>query len=182
MPRIKNEYGLTAKEEIFAQEVASGLELSLAYRKAYAVRTMKPDTVRQRAYELSRKPVVAARIKSIAAPAIEQAVEEAQISRKRITTEMAHRAFYDPADFINVKSPKDIARLSESVRRAICGWSYDKFGNFVIKLADKDKSLRNLGETIALFTVNNNNRNMDTPNLSDIDDETLMKMFSEAGQ
>ena len=174
--------GLTLKQEKFCQAIASGIEPSDAYRQVYNAAKMKANTVARTAYELTRKPEIVARIKEIAAPAVEKAVEEAQISRERITKEMACRAFYDPADLIKIKKPEDIATLPEPARRAICGWSYDKFGNFVLKLADKDRSLRNLGETLALFTVNNNNRNSETLDLSGVDDDTLGRMYEEASK
>lgn len=174
--------GITIRQEKFCQCVASGTDQSAAYRASYSCANMKPETIRQRAYDLMKNPQISERINEIASPAIEKAVEVARVTRERITIEMACRAFYDPADFIKVKKPDDIAKLPEDVRRSICGWGYDKFGNFILKLADKDRSLRNLGETMAMFTNNVNNHNSDAPDYSNVDDDTLTKMLAEAAK
>jgi hypothetical protein len=58
---------LTAKEEAFAQYVASGKTASEAYRLAYDPKG-KPNTFKQNAYTVGRRPQVAARIDALRKP------------------------------------------------------------------------------------------------------------------
>lgn len=64
-----------------------------------------------------------------------------------------HMAFYDPADIAgaNISGPQDIPNLPEDVRRAIIGWSWDKQGNFILKLSPKTPSLELLGRHLILW-------------------------------
>lgn len=77
--------------------------------------------------------------------------EDTGVELKQVVRELARLALYDPADLVKLplNCPEDIANLPEDVRRVIAGWSWDKFGNFVIKLAPKataaDMLMRHLG-------------------------------------
>ena len=62
---IRNEYGLTVKQERFARVVAATGSLSAAYREAFNAEGMKPQTVHSRAYELSGKGQIQARVKAL---------------------------------------------------------------------------------------------------------------------
>ena len=62
MTQTRTTRRLTDKQEFFAQEVASGLSNSAAYRTAYHTEKMLPQSVHRAAHELSRNPRVAARI------------------------------------------------------------------------------------------------------------------------
>ena len=67
-------------------------------------------------------------------------------------------ALYDPAELVQtaINSPADIAKLPERVRRAIIGWSWDRNGNFVLKLSPKTPSLELIGRHLSLFKDNLN--------------------------
>jgi len=52
MAGATDEYGLTAKQRKFAENVVSGMNLAEAYRKAYDAEGMKPASVQRRAAEL----------------------------------------------------------------------------------------------------------------------------------
>jgi hypothetical protein len=61
----RNEHGLTAKQEAFAQEASKGCTLAEAYRTAYAAENMKPSTIHKQAIETMNHPMVAARVKRL---------------------------------------------------------------------------------------------------------------------
>lgn len=65
--RKRNEYGLTTMQEAFAQHAATGATLSDAYRVAYKVDQMKPQTLWARAYKVSVMDVVKTRIDDLVA-------------------------------------------------------------------------------------------------------------------
>ena len=56
---------LTAKQEAFAQAIASGLNQSDAYRSAYSAGAMKAETIQKRASELMANGGVAGRVASL---------------------------------------------------------------------------------------------------------------------
>ena len=61
----RNEHGLTAKQEAFAQEASKGCTLAEAYRAAYAAENMKSSTIHKQAHEMMNHPNVAARVKRL---------------------------------------------------------------------------------------------------------------------
>ena len=65
--------GLTAKQEAFAQAVASGKNQSEAYREAYDAGKMKPSSVNVNASKLMADTNIAQRVKELRAPAAERA-------------------------------------------------------------------------------------------------------------
>ncbi|WOH68658.1 terminase small subunit [Bradyrhizobium sp. BWA-3-5] len=106
--------------------------------------------------------------------------ERTEIDAARVLKEIAAMAFYDPADLIGIArelagsekcrqgegviemggkryavsgitSPAHIAGLSENVRRAIVGWSWDRNENLTLKLADKSKALDQLARHLSLY-------------------------------
>ncbi len=62
---FRNEYGLTAKQEQFCQFIAIGDSQADAYRKAFDVKTAKPETIWQMASKMSAKPMVKARVNAL---------------------------------------------------------------------------------------------------------------------
>ena len=82
--------GLTAKQEAFAQAVASGLSYSDAYRSAYTVGPDTPGTTTwDDASELARHPLVRPRIQQLIATSQAAAVAEVAWDRVRLVTEAA---------------------------------------------------------------------------------------------
>lgn len=63
---------LTSKQEKFCIEYASGKSKSEAYRIAYDAENMKPETINSKAYVLSEKDEIRARIKELQKPVQEQ--------------------------------------------------------------------------------------------------------------
>lgn len=73
------------------------------------------------------------------------------LANDRLLAELEGVAFLDPAELAGLNSPDDVAKAPEHVRRAVVGWSWDKAGNFVLKLA-KERALEMLGKHRKLFT------------------------------
>jgi len=59
---IRNDYGLTVKQEKFAQELAKGATQSDAYRIAYGAENQKPETIWTEASKLASHPMVSQRV------------------------------------------------------------------------------------------------------------------------
>jgi phage terminase small subunit len=64
---LRTEHGLTIKQETFARAVAETGSLTAAYRQAFDAKNMKPETVHNRAYVLSNRSEVRARVKELMA-------------------------------------------------------------------------------------------------------------------
>ena len=83
--------------------------------------------------------------------AMESRSERTQITADNVLNELAAMTHYDAGEIgkYKITEPKDIASLPEHLRRCVVGWSWDKQGNFVIKLADKlgatQLAMRHLG-------------------------------------
>lgn len=113
-----------------------------AERAGYSRKTSK-----EIAYQLLGKPHV---MEAIAAAKAARA-ERTEITTDRVLQELAAMAFFDPGELgtYEVQSPADIAALPEALRRSIVGWSWDRVGNFTLKLADKPAvvalTMRHLG-------------------------------------
>lgn len=72
-----------------------------------------------------------------------------------LTLSIQHQKLY-----VEEKKLKDLSTLTKSERAAIAGITYDKFGNPIIKLSDKEKSLESLSKILGLYEKDNNQRNM----------------------
>lgn len=140
---------LTPKQERFVGEYLIDLNATQAATRAgYSAKTANEQGSRL-----------------LANVSVRSAIEKAQAERgERIKTtaddvlrEITRLAMFDPAQFKDVRSPEDMANLPEDVRRAIVGWSWDKQGRFVIKLA-KEGSLDMLARHHGLFEKDNQQR------------------------
>ncbi len=76
-----------------------------------------------------------------------------EITADRVLRELVEMALYDPGIIAGEKitCPDDIARLPENVRRAIVGWSWDRGGNFIIRLAGKAQALDMIGQHLGMW-------------------------------
>lgn len=71
-----------SKEELFAQEVASGASQTAAYRKHYDASNMQANSVHSEAYKIRHKPEIAMRIDELKARAADVAiVDKAMVLR-----------------------------------------------------------------------------------------------------
>ena len=136
---------LTHKQTMFVKEYLCDLNATqAAIRAGYSVKRAEftgSDLVRNRK--------VAAAIQE----AMDRRSAKTEITADRVLREVSHMALYDPADIAgaNISGPQDIPSLPESVRRAIIGWSWDKQGNFILKLSPKTPSLELLGRHLMIW-------------------------------
>lgn len=91
--------------------------------------------------------------------------EVTQITSQRVLEEIASVAFYDPAEIMveiarvnrgeghdhGLRGPTDIRNLPEHIRRVITGWTWDRSGNFTVKIADKLRALDQLARHLSLY-------------------------------
>lgn len=94
-------------------------------------------------------------------PAVRDALElrqdemqqKLQINQERILTEIVNIAFFDPGPLwaAGIRGPRDLAALPKGIRSAIVGWTWDREGNFIPKLADKGKALDQLARFTGLY-------------------------------
>lgn len=75
---------LTPKQEKFIEGVVAGMNLTDAYRAAYSCARMKPETVNNKAWELSRKGEITARIEKARAEAAKKAQWSLDIAVERV--------------------------------------------------------------------------------------------------
>ena len=137
---------LTAKQEAFVREYLIDLNATqAAVRAGYSQRRASEIS-----YQLLQKTTVQKAIEA----AMRERRKRTEVTVDRVVEELRDMAFYDPADLALLgpaSGPEDIAKLPEDVRRAIVGWSWDKSGNFTVKLAPKVPALELLGRHLAMF-------------------------------
>ncbi len=134
---------LTPKQAAFVREYLIDLNATqAAIRAGY-----NPKTAHSMGHENLSKPEIATELQKH----MEARGERTKVTADRVLLEIERLAMYDPKDLTNVSCPKDIAELPEDVRRAVIGWSWDKNGNFTVKMA-KEKALEMMGRHHKIFT------------------------------
>lgn len=144
---------LTPKQERFIAEYLIDLNATqAAIRAGYSEKTA--HSIGQ---ENLHKPVIAAEI----AKRQSKAAQKLEVTGERVLRELEYLAFYDPADVamctdengepIEIKCPRDIAKLPVHIRKAIVGWSWDRNNNFTLKFAPKPATLEMLGRHLNLW-------------------------------
>lgn len=157
---------LTPKQERFVSEYLIDLNATQA-----AIRAGYSEA---NASKIASELLDKTHVKSAVDEALKKRAEKTDITAERVLAEIANMAFYDPAEIMReigeedadddgryrysddgkiygLRGPGDIRSLPEKVRRAITGWSWDKAGNFVVKLADKSKALDQLARHLSLY-------------------------------
>ncbi len=133
---------LTPKQARFVAEYLIDLNATqAAIRAGYSAKTAKVI-----GHENLTKPDVA---KAVAAAQVRRE-EKTDVKSADVLREIERLAMFDPADLTELKSPADIRKLPEHVRRAIVGWSWDRQGRFTVKTA-KEGALEMLGRHHSLF-------------------------------
>lgn len=135
---------LTAKQERFVSEYLVDLNATqAAVRAGYSAAT---------AYSAGERLLRHVEVQAAVTAAKAARAERTGVTQDRVVAELARMAFYDPAALaVEIKGPQDIPSLPEEVRRAIIGWSWDRNGNFTLKLSPKTPSLELLGRHLGLF-------------------------------
>ena len=146
---------LTPQQRRFVDEFAAGgfQNQTKAYEAAYRARGAAAVSGASR---LLTQANVAAAVLALR----DKLSQELEITAKRVIEEWAAMGFYDPADLVivgedgvvrDIDSPKDLRLLPERVRRCIVGWSWDRNGNFTLKLAAKTPNLELIGRSMGMF-------------------------------
>jgi phage terminase small subunit len=143
VPRnAKTAEGLTAKQSAFVKEYLVDLNATQAATRAgYSKKT---------ANEQGSRLLTNVSVRSAVDAAIKARGDRTRSTADDVLREIERLAMFDPAVFKDVKSPEDVAKLPEDARRAIVGWSWDRQGNFTIKLV-KEGAIEMLGRHHALF-------------------------------
>ena len=137
--------GLTAKQRAFVDEYLVDLNATqAALRAGYSAKS-----AHRTGAENMQKPGIVAAIGA----RMEARQQRTEVTADRVVRELSRMALYDPADIVrqHVTKPEDIAELPEDVRRAIIGWSWDRHGNFVLKLSPKTPSLDLLARHLGML-------------------------------
>ncbi|CAM4092761.1 Terminase small subunit [Bordetella tumbae] len=122
---------MTPKKWRFAEEYLKDLNATqAAIRAGYSKRTAHSQAER-----LLRDVEVQAAIQS----AMAERSERTRITQDNVLQELSAMTLYDAGEIgqYKIQSPEDVHKLPERLRRCVVGWSWDKSGNFTLKLADK---------------------------------------------
>lgn len=154
MPERKH---LTARQELFAQGVASGLDQSAAYRKAYpASLKWLEKTVWTRASEMAADRKVLGRVQVLQALSAEIAV----LDGAEIMREIKRVALSDIGGIMGpdgkVLMPNE---LDAATRAAVASFEIDEYGRVKYKFWDKNSALTNAAKIKGLFEIDNAQQN-----------------------
>lgn len=147
------EKALTARQELFAQGVASGLDQSGAYRKAYpASLRWKSETVHESASRLAADRKVSTRVGELQALSAEVAV----LDGAEIMREIKRVALSDIGGIMGkdgkVLMPNE---LDAATRAAVASFEIDEYGRVKYKFWDKNSALTNAAKIKGLFEIDN---------------------------
>jgi len=118
----KNCFGLTNKQEAFAQAVITEKTLSDAYRKAYDCTEMSDAVVNKEASILNSARKITVRVNELR----DRVQKAADVTLERVMREQARIAFADPLDFYNDDgTPKKLSDVSPDARAAIASLEID---------------------------------------------------------
>lgn len=156
---------LTPAQELFAQHVADGKHLAVAYRLAFPnSQKWKSTSLHPKASELMSRDKVKARVKVLQA----EHAERLAVDRARVIKEIARLALFDPRSLFDDKGvPLPIQELPGDAAAAIAGLevleTFEGSGDdrtFIgytkkYKLADKNAALEKLAKHLGLYEQDN---------------------------
>ena len=151
----KNEFGLTARTELFAQLIAGGETHLDAYRKVYPKSAgASVLTLRPRSSRLAANPPVRARIASLQAAACARA----GLTADGVLREIMNIAFSDLSNaFTENGVMKPVNEMDATTRAAIASWEITKDGT-KIKFWDKNAALDKLMKHLGQYAIDNKQR------------------------
>lgn len=153
---VSADTALTPQQRRFVDEFAAGgfQNQTKAYEAAYKA---KGAAAVSGASRLLAQANVAAAVQALR----DKLSEKLEVKAERVLAEWVAMGFYDPADLVvtdpttgevrDITSPRDLKLLPEQVRRCIVGWSWDRNGNFTLKLAPKTPNLELIGRHLGMF-------------------------------
>lgn len=159
----RNSFGLTKKQEAFAQAAITENTLSDAYRKAYDCDGMSNKTIHEEASILADNPKVSPRIAELR----DRAEKAADVTLERWMREQARIAFADPLELYNDDgSLKPISEMSPDARAAIAaidietrlvgsGEDAEEYTVKKVKLHSKTAAQDSIGRALGAFEKDN---------------------------
>ncbi|WP_287814513.1 terminase small subunit [Achromobacter sp.] len=178
---------LTPQQRRFVDEFAAGgfLNQTKAYEAAYRARGAAAISGASR---LLNQANVAAAVQGLR----DKLSAKLEVTAQRVLEEWVAMGFYDAADLVvtdengvvrDITSPKDLRLLPERVRRCIVGWSWDRNGNFTLKLAPKTPNLELIGRYLGMFVERKELRLGDLDKKSDAElDAAIAQAAQEIAQ
>lgn len=160
---MKNEHGLTQKQEAFARALVEGVSQAEAYRIAYpASKAWKPEVVHAKASTMAADGKVQERVKGLQAELADRSVLKAE----QILRETARIAMSSPAglvrrvkgaggpetDKVTFLMPDE---LPPHVAAAVASFEIDELGRIKYKFWDKNASLERAAKILGLFREDN---------------------------
>lgn len=113
--------GLTAKQEAFAQAVASGKTLSDAYRSSYEASKMKDSTVWTEASLLMDNPKVSERVQAIQTAVEQRTLHDAARLKRRVLEQLHKEALSAESDSARIRAlellGKSIAMFTDKIEQ-----------------------------------------------------------------
>lgn len=149
----KNSFGLTPKQEKFAQNVANGKTLADAYRSAYPTSKKWVDSaLHPAASKLMVNTKVRTRVDMLRA----KAESAADISREKLLREIARLAFSDPRRLVKDSGAMvPFHELDDDTAAAIASVEVDEYGKVKYKLWDKGAAQEKLAKHLGLYEKDN---------------------------
>ncbi|AMH06523.2 terminase small subunit [Achromobacter xylosoxidans] len=179
---------LTPQQRRFVDEFAAGgfQNQTKAYEAAYRARGAAAVSGASR---LLAQANVAAAVQALR----DKLSEKLEITAERVMAEWVAMGFYDPADLVvtdpttgevrDINSPRDLRLLPEQVRRCVIGWSWDRNGNFTLKLAPKTPNLELIARHLGMFVERKELRLGDLDKKSDAElDAAIAQAAQEIAQ
>jgi phage terminase small subunit len=144
---------LNPKQELFAQRVAGGETLTVAYRRAFPSSKAQPEIIYAMASRMAAYPQVAARIRELR----EKAADRLTISRENVLREAARIAFFDFRHLFNEDGTlKSIRQLDDDTAAVVSRVEFDDDGAMKkIFMHDKTANLEKLFKFLGLYEQDN---------------------------
>lgn len=152
---------LNISQEKFVAELVKGKSQREAYRTAYPIsQKWKDSTVDSKACILAKQGKVQERYEELVQKAAKSAIDDAVKIRKEIIETQMAILEANMGDLCRIKrskdkkrlilEPKDQQTLDRFDMRAIKAYHYDRYGNLIIELCDKQPAINCLREMFDL--------------------------------
>lgn len=150
----KNEFGLSPKQELFAQRVAAGESNVDAYNAVMGKGKRTYSTTKEMACKYAKQDVVHKRIIQIQTAG----AEIAGVTASRVIEEIAKIAFSDISAIADGSVIKLPDQLDLQTRAAVASFEINEFGNIKYKFWDKNAALEKLAKHLGLFEKDNSQK------------------------
>lgn len=149
----KNSFGLTPKQEKFAQNVANGKTLADAYRAAYPTSKKWADSA---LHPAASKLMVNTKVKTRVEMLRAKAESAADVSREKLLREISRLAFSDPRRLVNESGAMvPLHELDDDTAAAISSVEVDECGKLKYKLWDKGAAQEKLAKVLGVYEKDN---------------------------